>query len=269
VKQCAKVTNWPLELPIIIKSKYGKVLIQPKAVFVILSDHMDKKPVRVVIIDDHPIVRAGIRMVLEAAHDIQIVGDGSCGEDALRLVSELQPDVLVLDISLPDQNGLEITRQLRAQAIKTAILILTVHNDSQTVFGLLEAGASGYVLKDDALETLGIAVWAAAHGETWLSSRIAEQVVHRALNGEVNQPAKPVTNLTVREMEVLQLLAQGLSNDAIARQLTLTMRTVQNHVSAIYGKLGVESRAEAVLYAIRSGWAPIPVDQKDGSRNSG
>lgn len=230
---------------------------------------MDKKPVRVVIIDDHPIVHAGMRMVLEGEQDIQIVGDGTCGEEALGLVQELQPDVLILDVNLPDMNGLEVVRRLRTQAGKTAILILTVYNDSRTIFGLLEAGASGYVLKDDALETLDSAVRAAARGETWLSSRITEQVVHRALVGESTPPPKLTPILTAREMEVVQLLAQGLSNEAIARELTLTMRTVQNHVSAIYGKLGVGSRAEAVLYAIRNGWASVPMDQDSGDRDPG
>jgi DNA-binding NarL/FixJ family response regulator len=223
---------------------------------------MASNPIRVVLVDDHPIVRAGMRMVLAGAEDIQILADGACGADALRLVGELQPDVLVLDVNLPDMNGLEVTRRLCAQGSAVRILILTVQYDRQMVLGLLEAGAKGYVMKDDALEMLPNGIRAVARGETWLSSQIAGTVVEIAVIKTV-PPPRPPTGLTLREMEVLRLLAQGLSNEAISQKLTLTMRTVQNHVSAIYGKLGVESRAEAVLYAIRAGWVEVPL-QKHG-----
>ncbi len=220
-------------------------------------------PIRVVIIDDHPIVRAGMRMVLQGAPEILIVGEGINGLEALRLAAEEHPDVLVLDINLPDINGLEVTRRLRANGNATPVLILTVHSDSQTIFGLLKAGATGYVLKDDTLETLAAAIRAVANGETWLSSRVTEKVVVRAL-GEAKVPPVPSPGLTPREMEVLRLLALGLDNEEIARKLTLTMRTVQNHVSTIYSKLEVDSRAEAILYAIRHGWVHIP-QEKDST----
>jgi two-component system, NarL family, response regulator DegU len=217
-------------------------------------------PIRVVIIDDHPIVRAGMRMVLNETPEIQIVGEGINGQEALRLAAEMKPDVLVLDVNLPDINGLEVTRRLRASGNATPVLILTVHNDSQMIFGLLKAGATGYVLKDDTLETLASAIQAVSHGETWLSSRITEHVVQRAL-GENKPPELPSPGLTSREMEVMCLLATGLDNEEIAQKLTLTMRTVQNHVSTIYGKLGVASRAEAILFAIRRGWVQIPSER--------
>ncbi len=212
-------------------------------------------PIRVVIVDDHPIVRAGMRAVLQSAADICVVAEGDCGEDALRLVSEQKPDVLVLDVNLPGINGVEVTRRLHHQNTASAILILTVHDDSETIFGLLEAGATGYVLKVDALETLATAVRAAAKGESWLSPRVAGQVVRRAM-GDVTVPTP--FPLTTREIDVLRLLAQGLDNDAIAERLALTKRTVQNHVSAIYGKLGVTTRAEAVLYAIQNALVQVP-----------
>ncbi len=217
---------------------------------------MEEEKVSVLVVDDHPIVRAGMRLILEDAPGIKIIGEGTCGQDALRMAVDLHPKVLVLDINLPDISGLEVTRRLSSIGSKTAILILTVLNDDRTVFGLLEAGASGYVLKEDALETLANAIKAAARGETWLSSKVTEHVVHRALEVATPMP-KSTCDLTTREMEVLLLLAEGLSNEAIAHRLTLTLRTVQNHVSAIYGKLGVDSRTEAVLYAIRHGWASI------------
>lgn len=218
----------------------------------------------VVIVDDHPIVRAGMRAILDSARDIEILGEGVNGADALRLVDEFRPDVLALDVQLPDLNGLEVTRQLRAKGASTAVLILTVHNDPQTIFGLLESGAVGYVLKDEALETLVNAVRAAARGETWLSPAVASQVVRRAVGPNPPSPPFPAreggmgglgfgSDLTPREVEVLRLLARGLDNTAIARELVVTKRTVQNHISNIYGKLGVASRTEAALLAIRHG----------------
>jgi len=222
---------------------------------------MSHDMIRVVIVDDHPIVRAGMRMVLRSAPDVSVVAEGASGADALKLVSEYQPDVLVLDVNLPDLNGVEVMRRLRGQKVATAVLILTIHDDSETVFGLLEAGAIGYVLKDDALETLASAVRAAARGENWLSPKVARQVVRRAMGEAKNCPAPPCP-LTPRELDVLRLLAQGLDNDAIALHLSLTRRTVQNHVSAIYGKLGVNSRTEATLYAIRSGLVHVASEEE-------
>jgi two-component system response regulator DegU len=214
--------------------------------------------ITVVIVDDHPVVRAGMRMVLDAADDITIVAEGASGADALRLVAQRRPDVLVLDVNLPDLNGVEVTQRLREQGTTTAILILTVHDNSQTVFGLLESGATGYVLKDEALETLVSAVRSAARGESWLSPAVARQVVRRAVGEAAPESSEPPPiPLTPRELEVLRLLAQGLDNAAIAEQLVVTKQTVQNHVSNIYGKLGVTTRTGAALYAIRHGLVQV------------
>jgi two-component system response regulator DegU len=224
--------------------------------------------ITVVIVDDHPVVRAGMRMVLDTASDITVVAEGESGTDALRLVEQYCPDVLILDVNLPDQNGVAITRQLCDQGVATAILILTVHDDRQTIFGLLESGATGYVLKVEALETLVSAVRAAAQGESWLSPVVARQVVRRAV-GEVN-PEPPVPSpipLTPRETEVLRLLAQGLDNAAIAERLVVAKQTVQNHVTNIYGKLGVTTRTEAALYAIRHGL--VQVSSGEDERDEG
>ncbi|HIE25172.1 MAG TPA: response regulator transcription factor [Anaerolineales bacterium] len=216
--------------------------------------------INVIIVDDHPIVRAGMRAVLDTEPEINVIADGSTGTDALTLVAEKEPDVLILDVNLPDINGLEVTHQLSKGGKATAILILTAHDDDQMVFSLLESGAIGYVLKDEALETLGSAVHAAARGESWLSPAVASKVVQRALRGEGNldeEISHPNSPLTPREMEILQLLAQSLDNATIAKELVITKRTVQNHISNIYGKLGVNSRTEAMLYAIRCGWARV------------
>jgi len=222
--------------------------------------------ITVAVVDDHPIVRAGMRSVLEEADDIKVVAEGGSAREALQLVEEYFPDVLVLDINLPDKSGIDVTSQLNAQNTSTAILILTAHDDSELIFELLEKGALGYVLKDEALETLANAVRAAANGKSWLSPTIASQVVQRA----VQQSASPDNdilstpmseNLTPRELEVLRLLANGLDNTAIAERLIVTKRTVQNHISTIYGKLGVSSRAEAMLFAIRHGLAKVSVNE--------
>jgi DNA-binding NarL/FixJ family response regulator len=221
----------------------------------------------VVIVDDHPIVRAGMRAILEAEADISVVGEGTKGADALRLLDDLCPDVLALDMQLPDLNGLEVTRRLRAQGSKIAILILSAHNDQETLFSLLEAGAIGYVLKDEALETLVSAVRAAAHGESWFSPVIASQVMRRAMSSPRAEALEIIETLTPREIETLRLLGRGLDNAAIARELVVTKRTVQNHISTIYAKLGVTSRTEAMLYAIRHGLAQVTLGEKpsDGS----
>ena len=217
--------------------------------------------ITVAIVDDHPIVRAGLRTILGAAGDIRVVAEGATAAEALRLAAESQPDVLVLDVNLPDGNGIDVARELCANGPHPAILILTVHRDPQTIFGLLECGAVGYVLKDEALETLAHAVRAVAQGEAWLSPAVASQVVHRAVKQEVSRPqARPPQDhkLTPAELRVLRLLAEGRDNAAIANILVVTKRTVQNHISNLYGKLGVTSRTEAMLYAIRHGLAEIP-----------
>ena len=218
-------------------------------------------PITVILIDDHPIVRAGMRSVLDLNENIVVLAEGGSGADALNLVAEHHPDVLVLDLNLPDQSGLDVVRQLRQQDANTAILALTAHDDSEMVFGLLESGATGYVLKDEALETLAKAVGATSRGESWLSPTVASQVVRRVVQNRPDhgdEPAEPDHDLTPREMEVLCLLARGLDNAAIASQLCITKRTVQNHVSNVYGKLGVETRTEAMLHAIRRGWVQPP-----------
>jgi DNA-binding NarL/FixJ family response regulator len=202
--------------------------------------------IRIVIVDDHQLVRVGLRQVLSTAPEISVVAEGKSGADALRLVAEFHPDVLVLDVNLPDVSGVEVTRRVREQGAATAILILSIHEDRETVLGLVDAGATGYVLKDDATETLAGAIRAVACGESWLSPKIAGYVVRRA-RGET----EPLSPLTQREVEVLRLVAQGLDNEAIAQNLSVTRQTVQNHVSTIYSKLGVTSRVEATLYAFK------------------
>lgn len=209
-----------------------------------------------------------MRSIIESAGDIQILAEGVSGYDAIRLVDEFHPDVLVLDVQLStgsespvgQMNGLQVARLLREQNCPSAILILTAHDDTQTIFGLLESGAIGYVLKDEAIETLVNAVRCSARGETWLSPSVATKVVRRAVQSPTFQPepqlANKLTGLTAREADILHQLALGLDNTGIAEKLNLTKRTVQNHISNIYGKLGVTNRGEAVVFALQNGFGP-------------
>jgi two-component system response regulator DegU len=215
--------------------------------------------ISVVVVDDHPVVRAGLTAVLGGTADIHVLAEGTCGQDALRLVNDLEPDVLILDLNLPDTNGIQVARQLCNRHSQTRILILTVNREYFSVVELLACGALGYVLKDEALETLANAVRAVARGENWLSPAITTQVVKRAIG---KRPATPKrinsANLTPREVDVLRLLALGFNNQSIASQLFLTTRTIQNHVSNIYSKLQVSNRTEAALFAIRHGISQAP-----------
>jgi len=215
--------------------------------------------ITVVVVDDHPVVRAGMQKVLDSAADISVVAEGASGTEALQLVDRHRPNVLLLDVRLPDLGGAEVCQRLQHRAVETAVLILTAYDDAHTVFGLLERGACGYVLKDEALQVLVCAVRTVAAGGTWLSPAVASRVVSRALGEPSSRPPDvPPFSLTPRETQVLQLLAQGLDNSAIADCLMVTKRTVQNHVSNIYAKLGTASRVEAALWAIRHGLADVP-----------
>jgi DNA-binding NarL/FixJ family response regulator len=202
------------------------------------------KAIRVVLADDHPVVRAGIRNELRAA-GIEVVGEATDGEEALRLTERLQPDVLVLDVEMPGLAGLEVTCRLQESQPGLPILVLSAYDHNSYVFGLLEAGATGYVLKDEGLETIVMAVRAAARGETWLSPRVAAKVTRRALGRE----ARPV--LTPREIDVLRLMALGKTNREIGQELGIAERTVRYYLRNIYDKLGVNTRVEAVVWAVR------------------
>ena len=218
---------------------------------------MEGRTVRVVLADDHTMVRQGIRQFLEESGDVKVVAEAADGLEALRCIEATQPDVAVLDIQMPGASGIEVTRQLRARFPGVKVLILTAYDDDPYVFALLRAGADGYILKTAPAEELVRAVRTVATGQSALGPQIARKVVEQLAMGRPATAAEQPEPLTEREIEVLRLTARGLTNKAIGRELGISPRTVQGHLANIFGKLGVTSRTEAVTEALRRGWIVI------------
>jgi|YNPNPStandDraft_1061719.scaffolds.fasta_scaffold01965_11 two-component system response regulator NreC len=211
-------------------------------------------PIRLMLVDDHAVVRAGLRMLLEAEPDMLIVAEAADGKEAIALAQETRPDVIVMDISLPDMNGIEATRQIRARCPETAVLALTVHEDSQYFFQMLGAGASGYVPKRAAADDLVAAIRVVHRGEVFLYPSVAKVLVRSYLGQAGPTAAVPdEERLTPREEEVLIRIAEGLTNQEIAEQLVLSVKTVDRHRENIMRKLKLHRRAELVKYAIERG----------------
>lgn len=218
---------------------------------------MTSQKIRVLLADDHAVVRKGIRQFLEEAGDIEVIAEADDGSEALRLVKEQQPDVAVLDIRMPGVTGVEATRRIKAHFPDVRVLILTAYDDDPYVFALLQAGADGYVLKTASGDELVRAVRTVYQGEPALSPEIAGKVVRQALSGRPEGATEQIEALTTRELDVLRLAAQGMTNRQIGRELDISHRTVQGHLQSIYGKLNVGSRTEAVTEALRRGWIVI------------
>lgn len=212
----------------------------------------EPKLIRVVLADDHAIVRKGIREFLEDDTAIRVVGEASDGEEAVALVVREKPDVAVFDIQMPKLNGMDAARRVKQDFPSTRVLILTAYDEDPYIFAALQAGASGYLLKTAGSDELIHAVHAIAAGENALSPTVAKKLVMRAAGSEV--PPETVEPLTERELEVLRLAAKGMGNKQIGVALSISDRTVQGHLANIYAKLGVTTRTEAVLYAVREKW---------------
>jgi len=207
-------------------------------------------PIRVLLADDHVIVRAGIRQVLEHASDIQVVAEAGDGETAQNLIQQHQPDVAILDIQMPKASGIEVTRWVRANHKDIGVLVLTAYNDDPYVMAVLQAGANGYVLKTASPEELIQAVRDVHEGKSVLDPSVAQKVMSHFFAGS-KTPA--VEQLTDRELEVLSLAAKGYTNKAIGVQLSISDRTVQGHLAHIFNKLQASSRTEAVMRAVSMG----------------
>lgn len=207
--------------------------------------------IRVVLADDHAVVRKGIREFLEEDPAIRIVAEASDGEEAIALVAREKPDVAVFDIQMPKLNGIEATRRVKKEFPHTRVLMLTAYDDDPYIFAALQAGANGYLLKTARSDELVHAVHAIAAGESALSPSVTKKLVARATS---SSPGEVIEPLTEREMEILRFAAKGLGNKQIGAALSISDRTVQGHLANIYAKLHVSTRTEAVMFAVREKW---------------
>jgi len=214
----------------------------------------DNTPIRVILADDHAVVRKGIRDFLREPGDITVVAEAATGDEALALIRQHRPDVAVLDIQMPGRTGLEVTRAVRAEQLPVGVLILTAYDDDPFVMTALQAGANGYVMKSAEPEELVAAVRAVHDGKSALDPSILRKVMATLTDGS---PSGTVEKLSAREIEVLRLAARGYTNKAIGAQLGISDRTVQGHLTNVYGKLGVASRTEAVTRAIHMGLVSV------------
>ena len=217
---------------------------------------MDK--IRIIVADDHAIVRQGYCNLLEKEVDMEVVAQAGDGEEAVRLAVELSPDILILDIAMPKMDGIEVTRQIKSRCPNIKVLVLSAYDDNQFVFSLLEAGAAGYLLKSIHRRELVAAIRTVREGESVLHPSIARKVLNRFVS-TTNKPVgqESLGLLSEREIEVLKLMARGVSNKQIAGTLNLSIRTIQGHLSQIFQKLGVNSRTEALVRALKEGWVTL------------
>ncbi len=213
--------------------------------------------ITILLVEDHKIVREGTRQLLEQSADMQVVGEAADGLEAVRLATEIQPDVIVMDVRLPRLNGIEATRAITARFTGIKVLILSAYDDDSYVFPLLDAGASGYLLKNSSGAELAEAIRLVYAGQIALSPRISAKVVNRLGGRQAYRAADMPEGLTEREMDVLRAAAQGQANKTIAANLGISAQTVQVHLRNIFGKMGVNSRSEAVARAIKYGWITL------------
>jgi NarL family two-component system response regulator LiaR len=208
------------------------------------------QPITLLIVDDHQLVRWGVRTFVATQPDITVVGEASSGEEALRLTAEHAPDVALVDLVMPGLDGVEVTRRLKQQSPRTQVIVLTSYHEDEHIFPALRAGALSYLLKDVSTRELANAVRKAAAGEAVMHPRVAARVVQ-----ELRSPAREeiAPDLSERELEVLRLIAEGISNAEIAERLVISENTVKSHVSNILGKLHLADRTQAAVYAWREG----------------
>ena len=217
---------------------------------------MDK--IKILIADDHAVVREGTRRILEQEQDLEVVGEAGDGEEAVTLAKNSKPDVAIIDIAMPKLDGLEATRQIKALYPAVTVLILTAYDDDQLIYSLLEAGAAGYLLKSARGRELIDAVRAVYAGESVLHPSVARKVLNRFMPiGGKPREEEPLEVLSEREKDILRLATRGLSNKDIAKELCLSVRTVQGHLRHIFNKLQVSSRTEAVVRGLKEGWVSL------------
>jgi len=226
------------------------------------SSSKSKTKIRILLADDHHIVRAGIRQLLESAKDIQVIAEAGDGEEAQSLIQQHKPDVAVLDIQMPKASGIEVTRWVRSHLPGVGVLILTAYDDEPYVMAVLQAGANGYVLKTAKTEELIQAVRDVYEGKSALDPSITQKLMSNLFK---RSEKTPIESLTDRELDVLRLAAKGFTNKAIGVQLSISDRTVQGHLAHIFAKLQATSRTEAVMRGVSLGW----ISQNTGNLDEG
>jgi DNA-binding NarL/FixJ family response regulator len=214
----------------------------------------EQNPLRVVLADDQTVVREGLATLLGLLPGIEVVGVAADGLEALREVAEQQPDVLLVDLRMPRCDGVEATRRVRAEHPRTEVVVLTTYADDESVLGALRAGARGFLTKDADAEAIARALHAAAAGQSTVDGDVQRRLIEAATRGRLDAPTvELVAGLTAREIEVLRLIAAGLSNTEIARRLVVSEATVKTHVNHVFAKANLRDRAQAVAYAYRAG----------------
>jgi DNA-binding NarL/FixJ family response regulator len=213
---------------------------------------------RILIADDHAMLREGMRNLLEKEKDFELVGEASDGEEAVRLAGKLKPDIIIMDIVMPKLNGIEATKQIKQVSPATAILILTAYSDIRYIIGLLEAGACGYLLKNSPGKDVVRAIRAVRSGESVLDSEVTRKLVQR-LGSLSKSPDEREANgqLTSREIEILKWAARGLSNKELSEKLFISLRTVKAHMTNIFNKLGCSSRTDAIIKGLKQGYIDL------------
>lgn len=215
---------------------------------------MTEQPIRVLLVDDHEMVRIGLAAVLDTEEGIEIVGEAGNGQDGLRLAKAYKPDVVLMDLVMEGMDGIETTRKVMEELPDCKVIVLTSFLDDEKMYPVIEAGAFSYLLKTSRASEIADAIRAANRGQSVLESQVASKMMNR-FRKPAQASAKPHEELTDREMEVLQLLAQGKSNQEIADELFIGIKTVKYHMTNLFGKLGVEDRTQAAIYAHRHGLA--------------
>jgi len=213
--------------------------------------------IRVLLVDDHSMVREGIKQLLELDGDIKVVGEAGNGEACLKLIHSLKPDVVLLDINMPEMNGLEVLEKLRAGGSKQRVLLLTIHNEVEYLMRAVDIGVSGYLLKDSESAVLKEAIYAVCDGENYIDASMTPLLKEQLYLRELQKEEGKDKQLSSREKEVLRALAEGLYNKEIASKLQISEKTVKNHVSNIFKKIGVSDRTQAAVYAIRHKFVEI------------
>ncbi len=223
--------------------------------------------IRLLLAEDHVVVREGIRELIQREEDMEVVGEVSDGEGAIQMVDQLEPDVVLMDIAMPGLNGIEATRKIKASHPSVTVLILTAYDNEEFIFAVLEASAAGYLLKNAHGQELLNAIRSVYEGESVLHPAIARKVLKRLHPQKRNVAPERKQDLSERQLEVVKLGAQGLFNKEIAGELSLSERTVQTHWRNIFSRLNVGSRVEAIMYCLRKGW--IDLDKEEERCDSG